>query len=153
MLRTQRVVWRGSAMAFMLISLLLAGFSGIGRGEELSSNGSNPLKLLENERLLLGMVEEIRAQEVRVDTGDLMPRYVSLRQAGDKHRTSPCVGDMLLLIVNDQNNVIQYHLYGEEEWHALVNGKLVKPIPNDQYWALVQFQSGKVKTIPIDAAV
>ena len=133
--------------------LFLTASSGVAMGEERTLKVTTPLQLVENERLLLGVVEEIRAQEVRVNTGDLMPRFVSLRQAGDKHRTTPRVGDTLLLIVNDQNNVIQYHLYGEDEWHVLVKGKLLKPVPRDQNWALIQFQNGRVKTTPIDSAV
>ena len=137
----------------LLPCLLLVGFCQVAAGHEPASNPSGPLRLLEDEQLLLGTVEEIRGPEVRVNTGDLMPRYLSFRQAGDKHPTTPRAGDTLLLIVNDQNTVIEYHLFGEGEWHILVKGKLLKPLPMEQYWALIQFHNGTVKTTPIDAGV
>lgn len=150
MLQNLRCGFGRYTFAFFFTGILLTGLGGVCLGEEPVFSGPNALRILENERFLLGTVVAIRAQEVQVNTGDLMPRFLSLRQAGDKHRTTPRVGDTLLLVVNDQNNVIQYHLYGQEEWHLIVNGKLLKPLSREQYWVLIQFQSGQVKTTPID---
>lgn len=63
---------------------------------------------------------------------------------------TPRVGNLLVLVINDQNNVIEYHVYGEESWNFLMHGKLLKSLPEDQTWALIQDPSGKVRISPID---
>ncbi len=72
----------------------------------------------------MGVVKEIKGKQIRVNTGNFMARYLSLKKAGDNHKTTPRVGDTLLMIVNDQNNVIEYQVSGEESWQVLVPGSI-----------------------------
>ncbi|GJL50381.1 MAG: hypothetical protein NPIRA01_16080 [Nitrospirales bacterium] len=45
-----------------------------------------------------------------------MTWYLSLNQTPDKDHIVLRNDDIVLLVVNDQNNVIEYSVFGEERW-------------------------------------
>lgn len=65
-------------------SLLLS--AGMAAAIETPVEEAEIFRLLTGQRVILGTVEEIRSQEVRVNIGDVMPRFLSLRQAEDKYK-------------------------------------------------------------------
>ena len=140
--------WLVKSLCIAFSYLLLS--AGMAAGTEIPVEEAEILRLLTGQRMILGIVEEIRSQEVRVNIGDVMPRFLSLKQAEDKYQLPPRVGELLVLVINDQNNVIEYHPYGEDRWHYLMHGKLLKTLPEGQTWALIQDSNGKVIMTPID---
>ncbi|HQU29750.1 MAG TPA: hypothetical protein PKZ24_11315 [Nitrospirales bacterium] len=133
----------------ILCAVFLAN-AGMASAREIPVPAAEIFRLLTDQRMIYGMVEDSRGQEIRVNIGNVMPRFLSLKQAGDKHQTTPQVGDLLVLVINNQNNVIEYHLSGEERWHTFVHGKLLKTFPEDPAWVLIQFPNEEIKVTPID---
>ena len=140
--------WRTKSVCLAMSFFLLS--TGIVAAAETPVAESELFRLVTDQRMIFGVVEDIRSQEIRVNIGDLMPRFLSLKQAKDKDRPVPRVGDVLVLVINNQNNVLEYHLYGEENWHVLMQGSLVKPLSEDQTWALIKDPSGTINIMPID---
>lgn len=143
-----RTKWVAKSVCIAFSYLLLN--AGLAAAIETPVKEAEIFRLLTGQRVILGTVEEIRSQEIRVHIGNVMPRFLSLKQAEDKYQMSPRVGDLLVLVINDQNNVIEHHVYGEDKWHYLIHGKLLKTIPEDQTWALIQDPSGKARITSID---
>lgn len=105
---------------------------------------------MHSQQLLLGVVEDIQGPEIRINVGNLMPRYLPLKDAVFKHGKRPELGEVLLLVVNDQNAVIEYHAYGENRRHFLVNGKLLYPLTDEHQFVVIQYLNGRIKTTPVD---
>jgi hypothetical protein len=99
--------------------------------------------LLPDDRIIIGIVEEISADEVRVNTGDVMPRYLSVKQAHEKGIWPLQKGQRLQIVVNEQNMVLGYHRVGEMGRHQIIRGRLAQPLMVGQEWAVIQFDGNK----------
>ena len=67
-------------------------------------------KMLQGERHVMGTVEEIKSDQIRVNTGEVQPRYIPLNQAKEKGLPEIKKGDALEITLNDQNLIVDYHL-------------------------------------------
>jgi hypothetical protein len=114
-------------------------------------------------RLLTGTVESITGGVIRVNTGELLPRFLSQREAAEKGVLPLKRGDKLQLVFNEQNLVVDYHLPGQERWHRIIRGRLAQPLPVGHEWAVIRQEAGteeafsvrplaraKVSAIPIN---
>lgn len=115
-------------------------------------------------RILHGTVESVRGDLVKVNTGELVSRYLSSKEAVEKGLPRLNKGDRLELAVNDHNMVVDYHLAGKSTWHRIIRGQLAQPLPVGQEWAVIRTEDGseeafsvrplarsKVSAIPIHA--
>lgn len=93
-------------------------------------------------RMLSGTVESISGGVVRVNTGELLPRFLSYKEAVEKGVLALKKGDKLQLVLNDQNLVVDYHLMGQERWHRIIRGRLAQPLPVGHEWAVVRQEEG-----------
>jgi hypothetical protein len=93
-------------------------------------------------RILIGTVESVLGDVVKVNTGELMPRVLSLKEAKDKGLPPLQKGQQLQIIVNDQNIVVDYHPTGQGIWHRIIRGQLAQPLPVGQEWAVVRTDEG-----------
>ncbi len=93
-------------------------------------------------RLLTGTVESISGGIIRVNTGELLPRFLSRREAAEKGVLPLKRGDKLQVVLNEQNLVVDYHLLGEERWHRIIRGRLAQPLPVGQEWAVIRQEGG-----------
>ncbi|WP_447979526.1 hypothetical protein [Candidatus Nitrospira bockiana] len=100
-------------------------------------------------RILGGTVESITGDTIRVNTGELLPRFLSLREATEKGLSDLKKGDRLELAVNDQNLVVDYHLAGQETWHRIIRGHLAQPLPVGQEWAVIKTEGGKEEAFAV----
>jgi hypothetical protein len=102
---------------------------------------------------------------VKVNTGDLVSRYHSGKEAVEKGLPRLNKGDRLELAVNDHNMIVDYHLAGKANWHRIIRGQLAQPLPVGQEWAVIRTEQGteeafsvrplarsKVSAIPIHAS-
>jgi hypothetical protein len=96
-----------------------------------------------------GTVESVRGDTVKVNTGELLPRYLSAREAGEKGMHTLTKGDQLQLVVNDQNVVVDYHLVGKEPWHRIVRGRLAQPLPVGHEWAVIRPERGNEEAFAV----
>jgi hypothetical protein len=122
-----------SPMAKAELSPHSAGASG-SRGNEI---------VLPDDRLVVGTVEEVKDGQVKVNTGQLMPRYLPLREATDNKMRPLIRGDLVEIWVNAQDLVVDYHPVDELGWHRIIRGSLVQSLPVDQEWAVIKADRGK----------
>lgn len=112
-----------------------------------------------------GTVVSVVGDVVKVNTGELLPRFLSAREAIDKGLPALKKGDKLQLVMNDQNLVIDYQLAGQEVWHRIVRGRLAQPLPVGHEWAVIHKEQGgeeafsvrpmarsKVSAIPVNVS-
>ena len=100
-------------------------------------------EMLSGERILLATVEEISSADVRVNTGDLQPRYLPLNVRKDKGLPELQVGDRIAITVNDQNLIVDVHLLGEIEHHRIIRGVLAQPLMTGHEQAVIRAEDGK----------
>ena len=93
-------------------------------------------------REVIGLVEEIRGEQVKIDTGDLQPRYLSVKGREKKGLPAFKVGDEVVVTLNPQNQVVDAHLEGEEHRHKILHGRLAQPLTTGQEKAVIKTTDG-----------
>jgi hypothetical protein len=135
-------------MAVMvMMSVLALGVGSVSLTSALEGKNESPIQgnsiLLPDDRLVVGTVEEVTANEVKVNTGQLMPRYLPLKDAV-QNRVRPLIrGDVVEIWVNDQDVVVDYHPLDTLGWHRIVRGSLAQPLSDNQEWAVIRNAQGK----------
>src|SRR5439155_143420 len=105
--------------------------------------------LLPDDRLVVGAVEEVKDNEIRVNTGELMPRFLPLKE-GKQDQGRPLIkGDLVEIWVNNQDLVVDYHPLDTLGWHRIIRGMLVQPLAVDQEWAVIKPAKGKEEAFAI----
>lgn len=104
--------------------------------------------LLPNDRVIVGTVTDIRSDQVqvRMDTDDVEPRYLSAKEAQEKGVWPLKKGDRLHIVVNEQDVALGYHRLGDPGFHQIIRGRLAQPLVVDQEWAVVQRDGGGEQT-------
>ena len=120
-----------------------------GMSTEPRPNAKDYRVLWPGHRILEGTVETIRSEVVKVNTGELVPRFLSTREAREKGLPPLKKGDKLQLVVNDQNLVIDYHHVGQEVWHRMILGRLAQPLPVGHEWAVIRHRHGKEEAFAV----
>lgn len=93
-------------------------------------------------REVLGVVEEMRSDQIKIDTGDLQPRYLSAKYREKKGFSPFKVGDQVVVTLNPQNQVVDAHLEGEEHNHKILRGRLAQPLTTGQEKAVIKVTDG-----------
>lgn len=105
--------------------------------------------VLPDDRLVVGVVEEVKDDEVKVNTGDVMPRFLPLKQARQEGERKLIKGDFVEIWINNQDLVVGYHPLDTLGWHRIIRGTLVQPLAVDQEWAVVKPAKGKEEAYAI----
>lgn len=106
-------------------------------------------KMLQGERHVMGTVEEIKSDQIRVNTGEVQPRYIPLNQAKEKGLPEIKKGDALEITLNDQNLIVDYHLVTdsgqplEHGKHQVVKGQIAQPLVIGHDEAVIRTEDGK----------
>jgi translation initiation factor IF-1 len=148
-MRTSRVRSIPSAM-------MLAAMLGIGLVSYASADPpADAVKALQGERQVEGTVEDIKADQIRVNTGEVQPRFIPLKEAKEKGLPTIKKGDKLDITVNDQNLIVDYHLAGQSGQspqgvhHHVVKGRISQPMVIGQERATIRTDAGKEETFEI----
>ena len=105
--------------------------------------------VLPDDRLVVGVVNEVKDNEIRVNTGELMPRFLPLKE-GKQDQGRPLIkGDLVEIWVNNQDLVVDYHPLDTLGWHRIIRGTLVQPLAVDQEWAVIKPAKGKEEAFAI----
>lgn len=107
------------------------------------------LVLWPGHRILIGTLGSVSADIVKVNTGELMPHVLSLKEAKDKGLPPLRKGEQLQIVVNDQNIVMDYHPAGHGMWHRIIRGQLAQPLPVGQEWAVIRTDEGKAEAFHV----
>jgi hypothetical protein len=100
-------------------------------------------------RIVTGTVEAVIGDLVKVNTGELLPRFLSAKEATEKGLPPLKKGDQIQVAINDQNLVVDYHLAGQELWHRILRGQLAQPLPVGQEWAVIRTDRGKEEAFSV----
>jgi len=109
-------------------------------------------ELLPEHRVIFGTVEAITGEQIRVNTGELQPRFLSLKIAKDKGLPEIKPGDRLEITLNDNNAPVDYHSVGGDSQHKVVRGELVTPLVVGQDRALIRTEAGKEESYEVTGA-
>lgn len=135
---------RFSGLTFMAL-LLAAGPSAV----SLAVESPTEQERLQGNRVIIGTVEEVKAGQIKVDTGDVHPRFLPLREAKEKDLAPIKKGDKIEITVNDQNLIVDYHRLGEPGQHQVVRGQIAEPLVIGHDQVLIQTEDGVKKEYEI----
>jgi hypothetical protein len=121
-------------------------------------------QLLSEDRILLGIVVEIRSDLAKIDLGEEQFRYVPMKDRTAKGLTDLKKGALVEITVNDQNLIVDVHKVGEASHHHVVRGQPAGPLPPGHDAAAIRTHDGqeashviqpvvksKVASIPVGA--
>jgi len=110
--------------------------------EEHQKNQSKGPQFIQGDRLILGKVVAIASEQIEVDIGEVQPRFLPLKSATEKN-FSIQPGDDLVLVLNEQNLVVDYHLLGDPTaTHRIVRGTIAQNLPVGHHYAVVRAING-----------
>jgi TusA-related sulfurtransferase len=93
------------------------------------------------DRTITGKVMDVAADQIKVDTGEVQPRFLPLGMAKEKGYSIK-KGDTLEILLNEQNLVVDFHRAGKEGTHKVVRGELATPLTIGQERAVIRTQQG-----------
>lgn len=104
----------------------------------------NEQKLFQGNRTVLGKVEAVTSDQIKVDIGEVQPRFLPLKQAREKNFPTINPGDDLIITVNDQNLIVDYHpLESPSHDHKVVRGKIADTMPIGHDRVVIKGVDGK----------
>lgn len=138
----RHVVHGLSVCLFGMLSLTsaIAGQPSPGAGPE----GSAQLRedadtLLHGNRSVLAKVLAISSEQIKVDVGEVQPRFLPLKQANQKGFPALAEGDDLVVVLNEQNLLVDYHpVDGELQAHTVIRGAIAQHLPVGQETVVVR---------------
>ncbi|MDE3243902.1 MAG: hypothetical protein KGO52_14395 [Nitrospirota bacterium] len=123
--------------------LFVAGVQGTALSEGNPPEFADHLVLLPGERVLVGVVQEIAGGMVKVNTGELEPRFLPIKGAVEKGIWALKKGDRVEIALSGENLVVDYHPVGHPGWHRVVKGSLAQPLIVGYEWAVIRTDEGK----------
>jgi hypothetical protein len=106
------------------------------------SGGTDP-QLVSGDRVLLGIVEEVRSDQARIGTGEVQPRFIPMGVRKEKRLPELKKGDLVEITVNDQSLLVDVHLAGESGHHHVVAGQIAEPLETGLDKAVIRTPDGK----------
>lgn len=119
-------------------------------GETTSSRqpaARDDVQFLQGNFPVLGRVEAVTAQQIKVDIGEVQPRYIPLRPAQEKQFKEIRPGDALVIVLNDQNLIVDYHPVEDEQGgHRVINGQIAHDLKIGHDAAVIRTADGREET-------
>ena len=84
-------------------------------------------QLLQGDRAVLGKVEAVTSDQIKVNVGEVQPRFLPLSQAKEKNFPPIKNGDDLIIVLNGQNLIVDYHpLDYPSSSHTVFQGEIAQ---------------------------
>lgn len=112
-------------------------------GDTAFASEQAPTQLLPGDRVLIGTVVEVRSEQARINTGEIVPRFIPMGVRKAKELQELKKGDRVEITVNDQNLLVDVHLIGESSYHRVVQGQLAQPLVTGHDRAVLRTTRGK----------
>ena len=121
-----------------------------GEGAQLRDDAE---KLLKGNRSVLGKVLAITSDQIKVDIGEVQPRFLPLKQAQQKGFPGVAEGDDLIVVLNAQNLLVDYHpLDGQASAHTIIRGEIAQNLLVGQEQVVIK-SAGKELSFTIRSQV
>ena len=121
-----------------------------GEGAQLRDDAE---KLLKGNRSVLGKVLAITSDHIKVDIGEVQPRFLPLKQAQQKGFPGITEGDDLIVVLNAQNLLVDYHpLDGQASAHTIIRGEIAQNLLVGQEQVVIK-SAGKELSFTIRSQV
>ncbi|MGC3976339.1 MAG: hypothetical protein QM771_18435 [Nitrospira sp.] len=105
--------------------------------------------LLKGNRTVLATILAVTSDQIKVDIGEVQPRFLPLKQAQQKGFPQLSEGDDLIVVLNEQNLLVNYHpLDGGTSAHTIIRGELSQNLPTGHETAVVK-SGGKEQSFKI----
>ncbi len=106
-------------------------------------------EMLKANRSVLGKVEAITSDQIKLDIGEVQPRFLPLKQARQKGFETIKEGDELIVVLNAENLLVDYHpVDGESSAHTVIRGELAQNLTIGQETAVIKAE-GKEQSYTI----
>lgn len=107
-----------------------------GEGAQLRDDAD---KLLQGNRSVLGRVLAITSDQIKIDIGEVQPRFLPLKQAQQKGFPAIAEGDDVIIVLNAENLLVDYHpLDGEASAHTIIRGEIAQNLPVGQEHVVIK---------------
>ena len=120
-----------------------------------AQTGEGGTGTFQSQRHIKGTVEQIKGDQLQVNTGELAPRFIPLKGAREKGFPEIKIGDVIELTVNDQNLLVDYHVLDDagrpvgHDTHHILHGQIAQPLVIGHDRALIRTEDGKETSFPI----
>lgn len=142
-----------SATAVMIFLTLSMIGSGSASAQAAKDESQNQHQLLQGNRTVLGKVEAVTSDQIKVDIGEMQPRFLPLKQVKEKHFPAISSGDDLI-IVNEQNLIVDFHpLEYQLSHHKVPRGMIVGNMPIGHDLVVIQGADGKEQSYKVRSQV
>ena len=122
------------------------GSSHKGEAAQLREDAEN---LLKGNRSVLGKVLAVTSDQIKVDIGEVQPRFLPLKQAQQKGFPEIKEGDELIVTLNAENLLVDYHpIDGESSAHTIIRGEVAQNLTIGHDTVVIRSE-GKEKTYTI----
>lgn len=107
-------------------------------------------QLLQGSQMVLGKVEDVTSGQIKVDIGEVQPRYLPLKPAEEKNFPEIKPGDDLIIIVNEQNLIVDYHpLDHPSAGHKIVRGSIAGNMPIGHERVVIKSKEGNEQSFEV----
>ena len=107
-------------------------------------------QLLQGNQAVLGKVEAVTSDQIKVNIGEVHPRFLPLKQAQEKKFPPINPGDDLIIIVSGQNLIVDYHpLDYPSSSHKVVRGSIADSMPVGQDKVVIKDAGGKEQSFQV----
>jgi translation initiation factor IF-1 len=133
-------------MKTFLGTMIIAGACTVGFGGSAFADQQGPGKEqthLKGHRVVVGTVQEVRANELKVMTDEIQPRFVPIKPGTEKGLSQFKPGDKIEITLNDQNLIVDYHRAGADAHHHVVKGRIAENLVVGHDKALIETDAGK----------
>jgi hypothetical protein len=138
----------------ILVTLSMAGLGSVcaqaGNAGDHAQEHQTEQQLLQGNRTVFGKVETVTSDQIKVDIGEVQPRFLPLKQAKEKHFPAIKPGDDLIIVVNEQNLIVDYH---PPEYHSgshkVVRGKIADTMPVGHGLVVIKGVDGKEQSFKV----
>lgn len=107
-------------------------------------------QLLQGNQTVFGRVEAVTSDQIKVNIGEVQPRFLPLKPAEEKNFPDIKPGDDLIIIISGQNLIVDYHPVGYmSSHHKVIQGAIADTMPVGQERVVIRSKDGKEQSFEV----